>query len=167
MSETHSTLEHANALEHAYDIYNPYSRIAAVTFYCWKDYARLMRRKKLFTLQVLTWTQADLFFGFFLVLKPNLSMKILSINNFTIKLLSDLSIGVQLKRIFDTKKFSSKVDNRQYLIWKTVFLWKSCLIITLLPVFLVPFKWSLRRLLKCFVKSLIDNIFKERLGFRV
>ena len=121
-----------------------------------------MRRKKLFTLQVLTWTQADLFFGFFLVLKPSLSMKILSINNFTIKLLSDLSIGVQLKRIFDTKKFSSKVDNRQYLIWKTVFLWKSCLIITLLPVFLVPFKWSLRRLLKCLVKSLIDNIFKEK-----
>ena len=101
----------------------------------------------------------------FLQFKPSLSMKILSINNFTIKLLSDLSIGVQLKRIFDTKKFSSKVDNRQYLIWKTVFLWKSCLIITLLPVFLVPFKWSLRRLLKCLVKSLIDNIFKERLGF--
>ena len=44
-------------------------------------------------------------------------MKILSINNFTIKLLSillsDLSTGVHLKSNFDTKKFGSKVDNRQ------------------------------------------------------
>ena len=41
-------------------------------------------------------------------------MKILSINNFTIKLLSklvgDLSIGV----VFDTKRFGSKVNNRKY-----------------------------------------------------
>ena len=46
-------------------------------------------------------------------LKPSLSMKILSIINFTSKLLSkllsDLSIGV-----FDTKKFGCKLDNRQY-----------------------------------------------------
>jgi hypothetical protein len=45
-------------------------------------------------------------------------MKILSINNFTIKLLSkilsDLSIGVHLKSSFDTKKFGSKVSNKQY-----------------------------------------------------
>ena len=45
-------------------------------------------------------------------------MKILSINNFTIKLFSkllrDLSIGVNLKAVFDTKKFCSKVNNRQY-----------------------------------------------------
>ena len=45
-------------------------------------------------------------------------MKILSINNFAIKLLSkilsDLSIGVHLKSSFDTKKFGSKVSNRQY-----------------------------------------------------
>ena len=51
-------------------------------------------------------------------LKPSLSMKILSINNFTIKLLSkllsDLSIGVHLKSSFDTKNFGSKVSNRQY-----------------------------------------------------
>ena len=32
--------------------------------------------------------------------KPSLSMKILSINNFTIKLLSDISIGVHLKSRF-------------------------------------------------------------------
>ena len=47
-------------------------------------------------------------------------MKIVSINNFTTKhlskLLSDLStIGVHLKIVFDTKKFGSKVNNRQYL----------------------------------------------------
>ena len=45
-------------------------------------------------------------------------MKILSINNFTIKLLHkllrDLSIGVNLKAVFDTKKFGSKFDDRQY-----------------------------------------------------
>ena len=41
-------------------------------------------------------------------------MKILSINNFTIKLLSkllsELSIGVHLKSSFDTKKFATKVN---------------------------------------------------------
>ena len=46
-------------------------------------------------------------------LKPSLSMKILSINNFTTqlisKLLSDLYIGVHLK---GSKKFGSKVINR-------------------------------------------------------
>ena len=52
-------------------------------------------------------------------LKPSLSMKILSINNFTTKLLSkllsDLSIGVHLK---GTKKFVSKV-NRHFFHRKT------------------------------------------------
>ena len=55
-------------------------------------------------------------------LKPSLSMKILSINNFTTKLLSkllsDLSIGVHLK---GTKKFVSKVINRQLFHRRTVF----------------------------------------------
>ena len=49
-------------------------------------------------------------------------MKILSINNFTTKLLSklfsDLSIGVHLK---GTKKFVSKVINRQLFHGRTVF----------------------------------------------
>ena len=52
-------------------------------------------------------------------------MKILSINNFTTKLLSkllsDLYIGVHLK---GTKKFGSKVINRQYFHRKTGF-WSS------------------------------------------
>ena len=55
-------------------------------------------------------------------LKPSLSMKIFSINNFTtkllIKLLSDLYTGVHLK---GTKKFGSKVINRQFFHRKTVF----------------------------------------------
>ena len=58
-------------------------------------------------------------------LKPSLSMKILSINNFTIKLLSklliDLSIEVHLK---GTKKFGNKVINRQFFHRKTVFYMK-------------------------------------------
>ena len=49
-------------------------------------------------------------------------MKILSINNFPTKLLSkllsDLSIGVHLK---GTKKFGSKVINRQLFYRRTVF----------------------------------------------
>ena len=49
-------------------------------------------------------------------------MKLLSINNFTTKLLSkllsDLCIGVHLK---GTKKFGSKVINRQFFHRKTVF----------------------------------------------
>jgi hypothetical protein len=49
-------------------------------------------------------------------------MKILSINNFTTKLLSkllsDLYIGVHLK---GTNKFASKVNNRQFFHRKTVF----------------------------------------------
>ena len=49
-------------------------------------------------------------------------MKILSTNNFTIKLLckllSDLSIQ---KVVFDNKKFGSKVINRQLFHRKTVF----------------------------------------------
>ena len=56
-------------------------------------------------------------------------------------------------------------------IWKTVFLWNNCLLITLLTNFLVPFKWtpierSLRSLLRSLaVKLLTDNMFTERLGF--
>ena len=53
-------------------------------------------------------------------IKPSLSMKILSINNFTTRLLSklfsDLYIGVHLK---GTKKFGNKVINRQYFHRKT------------------------------------------------
>ena len=45
-------------------------------------------------------------------------MKILSINNFTMKFFSklfiDISFGVHLKNGFDTKNFVCKVDNRQY-----------------------------------------------------
>ena len=45
-------------------------------------------------------------------------MKILSINNYTIKLLSkllsDLSIGIHLKVVFDIKKFVSTVNSRHY-----------------------------------------------------
>ena len=55
-------------------------------------------------------------------LKPSLSLKIWSINNFTTKflskLLSDLYIGVHLK---GTKKFGSKVINREFFHRKTVF----------------------------------------------
>ena len=53
---------------------------------------------------------------------PSLSMKILSINNFTsrllVKLLSHLFIGVHLK---GTKNFGSKVLNRQFFHRKTAF----------------------------------------------
>ena len=59
-------------------------------------------------------------------------MKILSINNFTTKLLSKLLsylyIGVNLK---GTKKFGSKVFNRQFLHRKTVFHMKILSIINL------------------------------------
>jgi hypothetical protein len=65
-------------------------------------------------------------------------MKILSINNFTTKLLSkllsDLYIGVHLK---GTKKFGSKVINGQFFHRKTVFHIKYCLLLTLLPNLLV------------------------------
>jgi hypothetical protein len=71
-------------------------------------------------------------------------MKILSINNFTIKLLSkllsDLFIGVHLKSCFDTKKFGSKVSNRQYLDMKNSLSMKKLSINNLLPNFLEPFK---------------------------
>ena len=54
--------------------------------------------------------------------KPSLSMKILSINNFTnklpSKLLSDFLYGSIYKVVFATKKFGSKVDNRQHFIIK-------------------------------------------------
>ena len=45
-------------------------------------------------------------------------MKILSINDFTTKLLSDLYIGVHLK---GTKNFANKVINRQFFHRKNVF----------------------------------------------
>ena len=65
-------------------------------------------------------------------------MKILSINNFTTKLLSkllsDLYIGVHLK---GSKKFGSKVISRQLFHRKTVFNIKYYLLLTLLPNFLV------------------------------
>ena len=56
-----------------------------------------------------------------LFLKPSLSKKILSIKNFTTKLLSkllsDLHIGVHLK---GSKKFGRKVITRQFFHRKTV-----------------------------------------------
>ena len=71
-------------------------------------------------------------------LKPSLSMKILSINDFTTKLLSkllsDLYTGVHLK---GTKKFGSKLINRQFFHRKTFFIRKSCLLLTLLTNILV------------------------------
>ena len=53
-------------------------------------------------------------------------MKILSIHNFTTKLLSDLYIGVHLK---GTKKFGNKVTNRQFFHRKTVFHMKILFVI--------------------------------------
>ena len=65
-------------------------------------------------------------------------MKILSINDFTTKLLSkllsDLYTGVHLK---GTKKFGSKLINRQFFHRKTFFIRKSCLLLTLLTNILV------------------------------
>ena len=65
-------------------------------------------------------------------------MKILSINNFTTKLpsklLSDLYKGVYLK---GTKKFVNKIINRQFFIEILFFICKYCLVLTLLPNFLV------------------------------
>ena len=62
--------------------------------------------------------------------KPSLSTKMLSINNFTTKLLckllSDLYIWVHLK---GTKKFGSKVINRQFFHRQTVFHMKILCII--------------------------------------
>ena len=72
------------------------------------------------------------------ILKLSLSIKILSINNFTTKvlskLLSDLYTGVHLK---GTKKFVSKVSNRNFFIERLFFIWKHCLLLTLLIIFLV------------------------------
>ena len=62
----------------------------------------------------MTGTYGNTSYGVLNCLKPSLSMKILSINNFTTKLhsklLSDLYIGVHLK---GSTKFGSKVNNRQ------------------------------------------------------
>ena len=54
--------------------------------------------------------------------------------NFYSKLLSDLYIGVHLK---GTKKFGSRFINRQFFYRKAVFLKKYCLLLTLLPNFLL------------------------------
>ena len=82
-------------------------------------------------------------------------MRILSIDNcatkFLDKLLSDLYIGVHLK---GSKKFVSKVINRQIFHRKTVFHMKILSIINVT-----------NKLLRSFiVKLLIDNILTERLG---
>ena len=62
-------------------------------------------------------------------------MKILSINDFTAKLLSkllsDLYTGVHLKSI---KKFGRKVINRNFFIERLFFIRKSCLLLTNLLV---------------------------------
>ena len=102
--------------------------------------------------------------------KPSLSMKILSINNFTTKLLSkllsDLYIGVHLK---GTKSLVVKLSIDNFFIERLFFIWKYCLLLTLLPNFLVskttfPIERSLRSVLRSLiVKLLIDNIFIERL----
>ena len=79
-------------------------------------------------------------------IKPSLSMKLLSINNFTIKLLckllSDLYIGVHLK---SSKKFGSKVIHRQFFHRKTVFLMKILSIIN--------FATKLPRIKDCFLNG--------------
>ena len=79
-----------------------------------------LQHQSVFTFQYLG--KFVLFVDSFSWVKPSLSMKILSINNFTTKLLSkllsDLYIGVHLK---GTKKFGSKVINRQFFHRKTVF----------------------------------------------
>ena len=81
-------------------------------------------------------------------LKPSLSMKILSINNFTTKLfsklLSDLYIGVHLK---GTKKFGSTVINGQLFYRKTVFHIKILSI--------TKFTTKLRSIKDCFLNGLL------------
>ena len=100
-------------------------------------------------------------------------MKKLSNNNFTTKpfskLLCDLYIGVHLK---GSKKFGSKVVDRQLFHRKTVFHMKILSIVNfttkLLGIkdyFLNPLERLLKSLLRrLIVKLLIDNIFIERLG---
>ena len=104
--------------------------------------------------------------------KPSLSIKISSISNFTIKLLSklhsDLFIGVHSK---GTKKFASKVINRQFFHRKAVFHMKMLSInnfttelLTIIDYFLNGLQ-SLRSLLTSLIaKLLIDNISIERLN---
>ena len=108
------------------------------------------------------------------ILKPSLSMKILSINNFTTKLLSKLLsylyIGVYSK---GSKKFCTEVVKRQFFHGKTVFHMKILSInnftnklLSIKDHFLNghPIERSLRSLI---VKLLIDNIFIERLSFKL
>ena len=63
-------------------------------------------------------------------------MKILSINSFNIKLfskfLSELSIEKNIKKVYDTQKFGSKVNHRQYFYMKNSLSMRNCLLITLL-----------------------------------
>lgn len=94
-------------------------------------------------------------------LKPSLSMKIVSINDFTTKLLSkllsNLYIGVHLK---GTKKFGSKVINRQLFHRKTVFHMKKLSITTMVSVSTVQPSINLEFL--CTYKNLkmsLDTLF--------
>ena len=93
-------------------------------------------------------------------------MKILSINNFTTKLLSklpsDLHIAVHLK---GTRKFGSKVNKRPFFHRKTVFHMKLLSVINfisnLLRIIRLLFKWipierSLRSLRVLWVAQKID-----------
>ena len=110
-------------------------------------------------------------------MKSSLSTKLLSINDFITRLLGkilrDLSNRVHLKSI---SKFNNKVINRYcFFKWtlknRSIYK-KNCLLITLLMNLLIIFKWTLlerflRKLLRSLlIKSLIDNIFIERLGLR-
>ena len=95
-------------------------------------------------------------------------MKILSIINFTTKLLSDLYIGVHLK---GTKKFGSNIINRQFFHMKILFITNFTTKLLSIKDYLL-FKWTpIERPLKSLVRSLIvklllDNIFIERLGLK-
>jgi hypothetical protein len=100
-------------------------------------------------------------------------MKILSINNFTTKffskLLSDLYIGFHVK---GTKKFGSKVINRQFFHRKTVFSNESmyCLLLSLLPNFLAskitfqmhPNRKITKKFIKKFTKKFDSKVINRQ-----
>ena len=44
--------------------------------------------------------------------------------------------------LFCLGRLVAKLITNNIFIWKTVFLWKHCLLVTLLPNFLVPFRWT-------------------------
>ena len=104
---------------------------------------------------------------FSIYIKLSLSMKILSINNFTIQQTFQYLLNGPLYKGF-TKKFCSKVINTQAIL---SYLLKYCLLSSLQPNFFVsktPIERSLRSLLRSLlVKLMIDNIFIERLGLSV